>query len=159
MEHVEQVTTGLAQQKLQDYGLGEQPAFAFPDAEVVKHEVRKPEKRRSTSYAAKAVARRDEARRTVVEPVLPLVDPAHARLRKWAALMQGEVKRDVLTPAVKDRQELVDALMQSLCVTLDAASLQFATGAAPLRARELLAKFVNENCKFVRNGVTGKVVL
>ena len=157
MEHVEQVTNGLAQQKLQDYGLGEQPAFEFASAEIVKHEMRKPGKKRSQSYAAKAVERRDAMREPV--PALPLVDPAHARLRRWAAHMQDEVKRDVLTPAVKDRQELVDALMQSLCVTLDAASLQFATGAAPLRARELLAKFVSENCKFVRNGVTGKVVL
>lgn len=159
MEHVEQVTTGLAQQKLNEYGLGEQPAFAFPDAEIVKHEMRRPEKKRSTSYAAKAVERREEMRGREIAPPLPLVDPAHARLRKWAALMQDEVKKEVLTPPVRDRQELVDALMQSLCVTLDAASLQFATGAAPLRARELLAKFVNENCKFVRNGVTGKVVL
>jgi hypothetical protein len=158
MERIEQITNGLAQQKLSDYGLGEQPTFEFPDVEVVKHEVRRPE-RRHTPYVAKAIERRDEARRTVIEPVLPLVDPAHARLRKWAALMQDEVKKDVLTPAVRDRQELIDALMQSLCATLDAASLQFATGAAPLRAREMMAKFVNENCKFVRNGVSGKVVL
>ena len=158
MERIEQITNGLAQQKLSDYGMGEQPVFDFPDLEVVKHEVRKPERKR-TSYMAKAVERREVERRTVIEPVLPLVDPAHARLRKWAAAMQDEVKKDVLTPQVKDRQELVDALMQSLCVSLDAASLQFATGAAPLRARELLAKFVAENCKYVRNGVTGKVVL
>ena len=156
MDHVEKVTNDLVANKLQDYGLGVQPDFAFPQVEVVKHEVRKPVKR-STSYASKAVERRDAMRNPV--PALPLVDPAHARLRRWAALMQDEVRKDELRPAVKDRQELVDALMQSLCVSLDAASLQFATGAAPLRARELLAKFVAENCKYVRNGVTGKVVL